>query len=285
MKFTFVFELTSSPKQLIASLIANKADVEALYIVYPDYDGNPIYPEWARDEAVLGVPVYFVATFDPKTVDGIIVNVPANCELKLGAFESIRQHMSRATESQTHFALTPHVRCETHSLFYGFLFIMQTIDWIWNRIYERNKLIQTSDVQARFVIRKGRRSFVPEPKFIWRFWNTAVIPKVQTSSAVLHLRNGWSDVVTTLKYHSHQGFGLWLIPYLSTYLVLAVTWNAFVYNGVMAPYTIGMWLAEILVCYLICSAAFTAPRAYIYYLLFPVYWLLYPFVLIHARWK
>lgn len=286
--FTVVVHVSSPPRKIMGSIISNVKYVKDVYIVYPEYDGKPLYQGWNEDLEALknaNVAYYFSASIVVKEFkdSSIVVEVSSDSELKLGAFETIHQEMSRANEAQTHFALSPDMDCGAgFSPLHGFLVIMLTIDWFWNRIFERNKLIQSYDVQARFILKKGKRVFLPERSFIWRFWNSSVIPKVRTHSAVTHVGD---DVLQLLGTHAHQRIGLWLFPYLAVYLVLTFSWSTMILYQQMLPYAIGIWVAEIAVSFMICNGRMRTANNRLYFVLFPIYWVMYPFFLIHARFR
>jgi len=292
---------SESPISAIRGILANKSRVNEVRFIYPSYqdDKTSMYPEWSEHRKELedaNVGVYFDATLNADNLSNgsVVVEVPPYCELKLGAFESISKEIGNANMAQTHFALSTSTKLRKFSLLYGFLVVLTVIDWLWNRFYEHNKLVQYTDVRGRFLLRKGQRRFLPkENEFTWRLWNSQVMPKVYAGdTAILSPPppvSGWSYIVWLLHTHKHLGMGFWIAPFSAIWGFLSISWFTMLWNAIiyrsfwLGGYATSIWAIEICISFLICGHYIRLDYKNVFYVLFPVYFMLFPFMLMYSK--
>lgn len=288
-----------SPRRAVRGVVANRNRVKELHFVYPLFqdEESSMYPEWLIEDRPklekAQVKIFFNARLAVEHFGSdvqIITEVPPECEMTLGAFDTVKETMKKATTTQTHFGLTTKTVLNGFSILYGFLIVSTLIDWFWNRIFERNKLIQHTDIQSRFILQKGKHRYIPEgDRFTWRLWNPSVIPKqLAGDTAVIVPRQG-DYTARYLNQHAHYGFGLWLLPLLSFWIVLSITWTVALYAGIKTmafipnSYAFGMWAAEFILCSLICGHYMESRANLFYYVMFPVYFALFPFAVVYYK--
>ena len=178
------------------------------------------------------------------------------------------------------------------SFWVGFFVILQVIESIWNRIFERGKLIEYTDVKAYFLIKKGKIAQFPEAGGY--LFNPGVIPKVYSDGTAVLQQQSFASVFEYLMWrlHTHANLkllGLWIFPYFINYFILAISWPAILRGAIafdsfyFASYVVLVYLVEIIVSYWIGTYYIKTPKRLVYSLLFPLYWALFPWVLIYAR--
>jgi hypothetical protein len=294
-----VIKITSfneSPEFAVKSVIANKGLFNELHFIYPTFQSEEesMYPNWLlTDKANLnGISVFFHVMLHAKYFqsDSIIVEIPPNCEVKSGAFTTIKSAMKAANTKQTHFALSPVTSLNQFSLWHGFLIVLMMIESVWNRIFERGKLINYTDVKAYFVMKKGKINYFPEEKSGWVF-NESTIPKAYAGGTCI-LRPFDDDNFVMWKLHTHTNMsliGLWIVPYSIFYFILGISWPSVLWGAIsfsnvyFASYVFLVWLLEVFVSYRVGTFYISCPKRLVFSLLFPVYWFLFPYVLIYAR--
>lgn len=272
-----------SPKRAIQSIISNLNYVKDVHIIHPGYTApDCMYDGWSEDRKSLATKAVLIeadlnaSNFDPEC---LVVEIPPTCELKLGAFNILLEEGKCAKSHQTHLALSTRTILPGNSLFYGFFVVLFTIDWIWNRLFEFNKLIQYNDVKGRFIIKKGKSVHFPERSFTWRIWNAETIPKVYTKHAsVLE-----TSIVRTLYNHLYLGWGLWIFILFPIWIVVTLVFLSM--QG--SVYAILMWIT-------MSTLAFLTTKDYLVMgagmklfsiLAFPFYFIASPLLLVYAKNK
>jgi hypothetical protein len=296
---TVVIHITNfgeSPELAVKSVIANKGLFNQLHFIYPAFqtEEESMYSNWLLiDKPNLnGVDVFFHVLEHAKNYspESIIVRIPPNCEVKSGGFSSIKNAMKHANEKQSQFALSPVTVFNRFSIWTGFFIVLMLIETFWNRIFERGKLIEYTDVKAYFVMKKGKTQFFPDERGGGWIFNPTVIPKSYAGGTCV-LRP-FDDGYLMWKLHTHTNLklmGYWILFYIPIYFMLAISWPSVLWGAIsfsniyFASYVISVWIFEVIVSYWVGSYYISCPKRIVYSLLFPVYWFFFPYVLIYAR--
>lgn len=288
------------PARAVQGVILNHKMVKELHFVYPMFqdEETSMYDDWLKvDRPKLeqaGVKIHFdarlaIENFGPDIET--VTEVPAECKLTLGAWQSIRDASKRASINQTHLGLSTKTDLSGRfSFMYGFLIVSCLIDWFWGRIFERNKLIQHYDVRTRFVLQKGKHRHLPdENRFIWRLWNPDVIPKVFAGETATIVPSSPDYTTRYFSQHRHYRFGGWLLPLFLCWVIASFTWPVALYSAVTqwtwmpSMYTFAIWAIEFVLCSLICGKYVETRANVLYYALFPFYFIMFPFVVVYSK--
>jgi len=275
-----------TPRVAIKSLLNHLQEIKDLHLIYPLYqnDGESMYKDWSSDRQQLegaGKRVHFAATLEASDfdVDSLIVRVPPSCELKLGAINMLKKSAEHMTTNQMHFSLIPKAIFTRHSIWNGFFVVLYMMNWI-HSLFHWRRLIQYTDVWASFLIKKGKHQyFPPEPNERW--WCTDIKRRTLTESAsLLQWNNSYQYLIWTLKTHRNFGLGWWMIPYLLTFPAILfplvflrqLMFWAILETIVMS--TVTWWTTKHYI---------EMPNMALYCLMVPVYYVLFPVMLIQAR--
>lgn len=286
-----------SPETAVKSIIASKDRFKEVHFIYPTFQSEEesMYPGWKEDKAQLGeqIRVLFHIMLHAHLLDPdcIIVEIPPNCIVKQGAFTKI-QNIMKSTDARQHTcSLASTSSLPQWSFWVGFFVILQVIESIWNRIFERGKLIEYTDVKAYFLIKKGKTAHFPDASGY--IFNSGTVPKVYSDGTAV-LQQTFPSVYEHLMWrlHTHVNLkllGLWVFPYFVNYFILAISWPAILRGAIafdsfyFASYVILVYLVEVVMSYWIGSYYIKTPKRLVYSLLFPIYWALFPWVLVYAR--
>ena len=275
--FSVVIKITKfneSPRRAIQSILNNLNYVDQVRIVNPYFTNEKdMYKGWEEDKKKLNVIIE--PELKEKELGDIVVEIPPNCDLKSGAFNTIEKRLRHSNDNQNTLALIPQLNLKGFGIMQGYFIVLYLIDWFWNRLYENNKLIQYTDIQARYMMRKGSKKFLPKPKFSQRFWNVETIPKIPVDTAVLEDQN----IMQTLYNHQNMRFGLWILTYFLVWFFLTTLFVAL--PGQF--YSIVFWGVGSLLSYLTTQFYIKTNYKLFYVLLFPLYWVTFPFILIYAK--
>lgn len=283
------------PKRAIGGILPNMAWFSQVILVYPGYksDRESLYKEWVENRATLeraGVAVRIVPSLKVEYVaelaDGIL-EIPPNCQVRQGALDTIQGRMQASqSASETHFALSTVTRYERFSLLFGFLMIAQVINWFWDRVWEFGKLYQFTDVRYRAIVEKAGKRYIPEERsFVWRFWNATCLPKAYAGDqAVLRAFESPAEYVHWVLYqHNHMGWGWWVFPFFTIYLILTFAGLGLLWYQTVSVYILLVLALEITASNAICSHYMSMPYLALLCLLFPIYWIAFPVVLIYCK--
>jgi len=286
-----------SPEPAVKSIIASKDRFKEVHFIYPTFQSEEesMYPSWKEDKVQLeGIRILFHILLHAHLLDSdcIIVEIPPNCAVKQGAFNKIQNMMKSVNTKQHTCSLASTSSLPQGSFWVGFFVILQVIESIWNRIFERGKLIEYTDVKAYFLIKKGKIAQFPEAGGY--LFNSGVIPKVYSDGTAVLQQQSFASVFEYLMWrlHTHANLklmGLWIFPYFINYFILAISWPAILRGAIafdsfyFASYVVLVYVMEIVISYWIGVYYIKTPRRLVYSLLFPLYWALFPWVLIYAR--
>jgi len=284
---SIVIEITEkdSPKAAIHGIVCNLASVYDVHIIYPNYqnDEESMYAEWKHDRKLIvdaGKMVHIEAVLDAANFSPNypVVIIPPYCELKLGAFVSIQKSTERAEKDDIYCAFVP--KCTVSSNpFAGFTLIVYMLNWFFSLFYWRRKLVQNTDILVTFIIKKGKHQyFADRPNSAWlpQLYSGVMFRRILDKGAVLHN----PPLQWLLKTHLHFGLGPWIFLYFGGYMAIMVTFLFFTRLGV---YTLINAALIILFTFISTRNYVTNVSHAALCLLSPVYFLLFPFVLIHMK--
>ena len=284
---SLVIEITEkdSPKAAIHGIINNLASVYDVHLIYPNYqnDEESMYPEWKHDRKLIvdaGKMVHIDAVLDAANFDPNypVVSIPPYCELKLGAFVGIQKNAERAEKDDLYFAFVPKCTVRSGPLA-GFTLIVYMLNWFFSLFYWRRKLVQNTDVLVTFIIKKGKQQYFADgPNNGWmpNGGSGIMFRRILDKGAILHN----PPLQWLLKTHLHFGFGPWIIMYALGYMAIMFTFLFFTRLGV---YTLINAALIILFTYFSTRNYVNSASHAMQCLLSPVYFLLFPFVLIHMK--
>lgn len=276
--------------EAIQGILTNSKHIDELHLIYPTYedDATSMYAEWPHDKAKLGladIKVFVEARMNAESLSdaNVLIEIPPTCRLKLGALEDIHDQIKSASTNQTHFALATSTQVHGFSIWTGFLVVLTVIEWFWNHLFERNKLIQCTDVRGRFVLRKGEKLIVPEEsQASWRFWNANVMRKRYAGDTCV-LKG--LDIFARLHNHRYLGLGLWVVPFFFVWFVSTFAWAPVVQNWSLwtSAYALTLWAIELSVAYLISGWYIRNRYNLLFAALFPLYFATFPFMLVYSK--
>jgi hypothetical protein len=302
MSFAAVITITDwneSPQNAVKSIVSNKKYVKELHFVFPGYDEQrekELYSDWMKDKQSLldgGVEVYFDATLkvdyykDPKM---LLVEIPPNCIMKLGDFELLSSKSKQCTEQQTHFGIGATLNLGKFSFWYGFLVVLSVMEWFMN-VWFNKKLYQYTDVRARYIMTKGKYKFFPlEHTVLSYFWNSHTAKKEYGNATVENLTSAKITTQWVLWNNQTFKFGLWILAFIPIYVFFTISWigvlSTFMHNNwVITTSSVSMWIMEFIISYLIASNYLKVDYLVLLCIFFPVYWILFPLVLVWAKFS
>jgi hypothetical protein len=300
--FSIVTNITSageSPRLVVQSVLNNLNFVRDLHFIYPHYipdEEDNLYPGWKRDREKLQnaqIPYKFEARLNVENFSDdkntILVEVPPNCDLRLGDFERLKTQAGSADYAQTHFGLGTRFQMEGFSVWYAYLVICMVIQWFINRFAYNNKLYYYTDVRARFVVCKGKTKFIPvEHTYLWTLWNPNVMQKQYENATVSanEFPTPFSFVRWVLSNHTALGFGLWILPFIPVWFFFSISPISIVLGYQSFIFTmsgISVYITEVGIAYLIAKTHSDMPWTFAYCLMFPLAWITFPFVLTFSK--
>lgn len=268
--------------QAIQSVLTNQKHFHQLHIIDPTRAEDDRLPEGFR------IPVHYHGTLEPQHFpdNAIVTIIPPHACVKSGAFEMIERNMRASTVHQTHFGVTTTKRYNKFSIFHGFLVVMLLIEWIWE-ILDRSKIIQTTDIKSMFVLKKGNLKYFNEETTGWRFYNPHVIPK-QYGGELAELVDAPMDHI--FRNHRYMKLlGFWVFPFFWSWFTLGLVYVLVAYAQFRQPILLyvvtlaGLWIWEFMISFVITGYYAKMPYRIVFSLLFPVYFVLFPFYLIFQR--
>lgn len=296
MSFTAVVHITGfdeNPHNAIKSVIANVNEFAKLLVVFPGYDPSvPLYKDWPEDSKYLEEHNTEIMIVPKLSVDYVqsdsVMEIAPYCALRPGGIEILRRQMKETPVDVTHFALSPVTTLPDYSPFYGFLVVMQLLNWFRSRIFERGKLYQYDDVRVRHIVQIGKVRHLPERQFVWRYWNTGCAFRLYGGETAIISppadRTGYDYVMWALYTNSTMCFGWWMLPFVAfLWVPLVLPAYGLLKLNVDSIWILGVWFTEFILSLFITKHTVRMPNAAIYCFLFPVYWILFPFTLIYAK--
>jgi hypothetical protein len=300
--FSIVTNITSageSPRLVVQSVLNNLTFVRDIHFIYPRYipdEEDDLYTGWKRDREKLQnaqIPYKFEARLNmenfPDGKNTILVEVPPNCDLRLGDFERLKTQAASADYAQTHFGLSTRLQMNEFSVWYAYLVVCMVIQWFINRFGYNDKLYFYTDVRARFVIYKGKTKFIPlEHTYLWTLWNPNVMKKQYENATVSasEFPTPFSFVRWVLSNHAALGFGLWIIPFIPVWFFFSLSPLSFFlgYQSFIFAFSgIGVYITEVGIAYLVARTYSDAPWTLAYCLMFPFAWFTFPLVLTFSK--
>lgn len=285
-----VTEFNESCKAAVAGLISCQKYFKQIIFVHPSYvdDETSMYNGWIEDREKLKSvsQIDFVYDLKAHSIHGdSIIEITPYCQLRPGGIEHLHAQIKASSVQETHFGLTTDIIVRDWSLFYGFLVISQFIDWWWQRVWNRGKLYQYTDVRVRTLICKGGQRYLPETSFFWRVWNNGCKSRIYGKDyAQTWAPRGYGFTLWYFYNHLHYRWSWWLFPYSFFYIIYTLAgWALIVNRNYTSLYILAIYLFQTISSYFICESYMKISNGALYYLAFPIYWALFPFFLIHAK--
>ena len=294
MSLTAVVTLTGFREdcsRAIRSLIPLKHYFKDLVIVHRGYvdDERSMYSGWVEDrESLSPVTIKIVAQLDAVHVDGqATVEINPFCDIRQGAMDELVATLKGANQYQTRMGMTTSLVLDNFSVFYGFIMVSYVIDWFWQRVWCRGKLYQNLDVQSRRVVQVGPDRYLPSTS-VWHsfIWNNVTIPRMYGGNAAITRPSFENGFQTTLWYfynHSHYTWSWWIMPFSIVWMTIAMAAYGLLLGNIGSMWILSVWSWEIVLAYLICESYIKCDWASAYYPLFPIYWILFPVVIIYSK--
>jgi hypothetical protein len=294
--FSFVIplsDLNESPEIAIKSILAHKKYAKDVKVVYAGYSGedHSLYNGWHEDKKKLNIqviPILDLKYFDNDTA--LVVEVPPFAQMYLGDFENLEKQSQESTSlTQTQFSLGTTLTSQYSSILYGFLMIMTVMEWFINRLWYNGKFIQNTDIRCRFVVTKGvTRHIGNDYSYVWNILNREVKRK-QYSNAIIDVGINNQVVNWILSKHKMFSFGLWILAYVPFYIFVSLSFSSMVLYS-WSPWIVvgagsGIWLFEILISFLICRSYCKIPYLLAYCIMFPLYWITFPYALLYFKFS
>lgn len=303
MSFTAVIRLTGfneNPHRALVSIEENKYAFSDVVIVNPFYVSDQrMYPNYVEDKAAIEAPydlgngnmrvvtVTQVEEFNVAHCKGYyVLEIPPHCEFKRGAVELLHTQVGKSTVHQTHLGLSTSTLFQDFSIMYGFVVICQVMSWYWTRIWERGKLYQYTDLRCTAILQRGKTRFVAPSQFSWRFWNNGCIPVMYGAEVAIckPQQRGWEYVVWLLHTHTNFTWGLWLFPYSFFYIIYSLAGlGLFYYRNWDSFYMLAVYFVEVVSTVFICQSYTNLRHIMFYALMFPLYWIAFPFILVFSK--
>ncbi len=238
-----------------------------------------MYANWPHDRAIIekaGKTVTFASEVDASDFDPIcpVVFIPPYCELKLGGFTSICKAAERAGKNDFYVAFIPKVSIPSSRMSFGFTLVMYMINWFSSLPYFR-KLVQSTDILVTFVCTKGKQQYLQNSP------NSGLLP---TTRGIMsrHLLDAGAILKDPplMWIIKTRRLGPWILFYGLFYMPIFFT---FLWIHSLAVYTALNATLVVLLTYFTTRNYVSTPSHAIYCLLSPVYFLLFPLVLIHGK--
>lgn len=293
MSLTAVVTLTGFREdcsRAIKSLIALKHYFKDLVIVHRGYvdDERSMYAGWIEDrESLCPVAIKVVAQLDAVHVDGqATVEINPFCDIRQGAMDELAATLKAATQYETHLGMTTSLVLEPFSIFYGFIMVSYVIDWFWQRVWCRGKLYQSLDIRSRRIVQIGSDRYLPPTSWTWFIRNSACIPRMYGGNAAItrsSFENGFQTVLWYFYNHAHYTWSWWLMPFSIVWATLCMAAYGLLLGNFGSIWIVSVWSWEIVLAYLICESYIKSNWSYIFYPLFPIYWILFPVVVMYSK--
>lgn len=301
MSIAAVITITSwneSPFYAVKSVLSNRKYVKELHFIFPGYDEQEekdLYLEWPSDRKILeqsNIKIQFDARLKADNFEDpelLLVEIPPNCSMKLGDFELLSSKAKQSNEQQTHLGIGSSINLNEFSPWYGFLVILAVMEWVMNLFFNR-KIYQYTDIRARFIMSKGKYKFLPlQHTILSYFWNPYTMKKEYSNAAIEQGKSTPREITRWILWsHETFKFGLWILPYICVYIFITISWlsilsNFLSFSWIISTASLAVWFVEFLVAFFVTNGHIKVKYHIILCALFPVYWILFPFVFASAK--
>lgn len=296
MSLTVVIPLTDldeNPKQAIKSVIAHKKFVKRVRIVYARYtgEGHSFYNGYTEDKEQIE-DIEVITKLDAKYFsddDNVIIEVPPNCDMRLGDFQKLEEmskDKSRPVE-ETQFSLGTTLVSEQVNLLHGIVMIMMLMEWVIGRVFYFGKLISHYDIRGRFIIRKGdQHQYIAAP-FRYK-WNLIMndVRRKEYECATINITN---NIRWLLQNNTTFSFGLWILVYIPIYVFFSLSFNSIWFYKwspwILMTVTTTSWSVVSLISFFLMRQYLRVPYLVVYCILFPFYWISFPYILLFYKFS
>lgn len=266
-----------SPKSAIKGILNNLKLIKSVHFIYPNYqnDAESMYSEWSKDRKTLedaGIGIHFEPFLVASNFDAScpVIEVHPYCLLNMGAFETILDTMKHARRHEMHFSMQPVTTLEGGpSGWYGFFIILYMLNWIC-----RGTMIYATRIHSMFLLKKGDTQYFPPESSGWISGN--VIKGQFTEFAKVQMSADY--LLPLLK--NVRFFGFWLFLYVPVYLSVFFPFLFFVN---LATYAATCYALLCGIAHLTTQKTVRMKHQILVTLISPIYFILFPFLLIHAK--
>lgn len=281
MSLSIIISISNeSPKPAIKGILNNLKLIKSIHFIYPNYqnDAESMYPGWSADFKVLteaGISVHYEPFLNASNFDASfpVVEIHPYCLLKMGAFETIVDTMKHSRRHEMHFSMQPVATLTGVSGWYGFFIILYMLDWICRRT-----MVYATRIHSMFVLKKGDvQYFPPETSSWWQICREKSTIRGQfTEFADLQMSSNY--LIPLLK--GVRFFGFWLFLYVPIYLSIFFPFLFFVN---LATYAATCYALLCGIAHLTTQKTVRMKHQVFITLISPIYFILFPFLLIHAK--
>ena len=282
MSLSIIINISNeSPKPAIKGILNNLKLIKSVHFIYPNYqnDAESMYPEWPADLKILtdaGISVHFEPFLNASNFDASfpIVEIHPFCLLKMGAFETIVDTMKHSKRHELHFSMRPVTSVGGgKSGWYGFFIILFMLDWICRRT-----MIHVTKIHSMFVLKKGDVQYFPPESSGW-------FPCRERSNTIKEQSTDFAELQMTSDYlipllKNIRFFGLWLFLYVPVYFSIFFPFLFFVN---LATYAATCYALVCGIAHLTTQGSIKMKHQVLITLISPIYFILFPFLLIHAK--
>ena len=290
MKFTAVITLTDYQEDFTRALtsITKTSDYFAdIFIVTKNRDAISKY--LPSRECALNLMV--VPKFKQKEMLGnIVLNVHPYDKFKESDIIKLKDRIKNSNRYQTVFAISSVIVSNPDPMWMwinGFLLV--DIVWSWiQSFWDRNKLYNNTDLIAQCVVSKGGKNYtapsVPTGIFA-RFSKSEYSPKIYSDTSVIKAPvNNFEDLLRHFSSHNFYGMGLWILVYFGYWISLI--------GGIFYPIILGnvstflillSLIFQACIIMLITNAYVKMPIRFLLCLLYPAFFVAFPFVIIASK--
>ena len=320
-----------NPQLAVQSVIRNHEHFSELHFVDAVWNVDCIdYKGWHEQDLPalkkFHIKVVVHSKLDPNKIGAsLVVELSPYCQVMPGGMNTLMDQVRESiTENQslTHFAVEAGTYIPTnvglwkkHPMMipdaftsYGFFIALFVFDFIrryWlnfgHMLYSRwgRKYALTTDVRARLVYKTFGRHRFAEHSIFWTLINPAHHPIEYGGRAVLNApdvtNQGWRFVLWYFRLHRFLTIGLWIVPFVLYYWLLAYPWwNAFfgsaqtrflqlLIRPVDYQIFVAWWIAQSLYAMSVCNRYLDIPFQNLLCCLQPFYIALLPVVLVYAQ--
>jgi hypothetical protein len=210
-----------------------------------------------------------------------VVEVPPHLTLSKGTIRRIKLAADSFKVSGGNWVAGIRTRLALDNVYWSafFLYGFILVSTIWDRFHgawERNKIYQTNDVVIRYLLNGTVAPF-----------ETSRLRKIRSRPAeddddtaiVCPPVCDTTYLLSYLRLHRHYGLGLWILVYLVYH------WGMVVLFFSKAPVAIlgCIWLLQTFIVRLLASPRLDMPHMWFFCLLYPVYHVLFPVMVLYAR--
>ena len=286
-----------SPQDAINSVCKLSKEIKILYLVDAPEDVKSEFPNTVR--------VHDLIIDDVQTK--YIIDIPPQCTLTQNAFDAVVADIEAPTKKPcTQYSIETATVLNRFSFMHGFLFIMAMINFI-RKLLSRQRFHPSNNVTVYPVINVGNKKYYGHDGSVMDYWYNEWCAKTtapqKRDACICHAEGGeyvWKEMYTEKQFGSAWwGYGVvkipwWGVPWMAIYgfawlIATSILINSMLigldgkvqtllFTAVTLAFVLG-WAIALHAA----SKKYKFPRMGWISLGFPVYFTLFPFVLVWAR--